>query len=266
MDIQFRQILEKLAVPNYDNGSSFTTTDRLDAVSELLENTKYRKVNNGGLFEMYAANGILPPKPVLVSTHIDCVPSITRCFVEEYENEYLRGTFDNMITNAIIVYLMTEQKLDENIVVAFTGDEEYDSRGARDAVRFLEDRNRSFSAVILDVTDMGWREGALFSVENNFWQDRFGQKIINICKNADCAWVFVPSDVDDIPHYIPQSSIINQEALCDESWEYDESDIQCFSFCIPTLGEMHDNSGLLVRKESVETYAKVLADILNGMA
>ena len=263
--MEFKEILKKLSVLNYDNGRNFTVRDRLDSVTELLRDTKYKKINSEGLFEMYAQNGVLPENPVLVSTHIDCASSLTHCFSEEYRDEYLRGTFDNLITNAAAVYLMTEQRLNENVVIVFTGDEECDSRGAIDVAVFLKSRERDFKAVILDVTDMGWDRNAYFSVENNFWSEGFGKKVVNICGSSGNEWCFVPSDLDEIPGYIPKDKLINEEALCDESWEYDENDIECFSLCIPVSGDMHDNSGVLVRKASIDSYINILAAVLNGM-
>ncbi len=262
---QFKPILKKLSVTNYDNGHQFTKRDRLDAISDILKDSEFKKISTDGLFEMYAIGGVLPQNAIVVSTHVDCVTAITDCFSEDFSDELLKGTFDNLITNAIIVYLMKEHRLNENVVVAFTGDEEKNSCGAIDVIEFIENHSKEFKAVILDVTDMGWDEGALFSVENNFWNDCFGKKVVDICEKMQVKWVFVPSDVDDLPVYVPQNRIINTEALCDESWEYDEADIECFSLCIPTKGEMHSNSGLLARKESVTKYAEVLTNILNGI-
>lgn len=109
-------------------------------------------------------------------------------------------------------------------------------------------------------------QNALFSVENNFWNDEMGRAVARVCEESRHKWVFVPFDVDDIPSYVPCSCLIPEEALCDESWEYDEGDVQCFSLCIPTEGEMHNNSGLLVRKEAVEAYSTVLREILSCLS
>ena len=264
--MEFIDLLNMLAVPNYDNGREFVVRDRLDAVARALESTNYKKVNNTGLFELYAINGELPSEAVLVSTHIDCVRDITDFYARESDNEHYHGTFDNLITNGVILDLMLQGKLRENVIVAFTGNEEEDSRGACQVTEFLKNRNCDFVAVILDVTDMGWDKDACFSVENNFWTSTMGRAVICTCENDPHNWVFVPSDVEDIPAYIPGDNLIREEALCDESWEYDEGDIQCFSFCIPTKGEMHGNKGLFVKKAAVEVYKAVLAKLLERLA
>lgn len=263
MNEGFYSILKRLAVVNYDNGCKFTVRDRLDAISELLKNTDYVKVNTDGLFEMYTLNGIVPNNAVLLSTHVDCVKKITECYAEIQNGEYLRGTFDNLITNAVAVFLMTENRLTENTVIAFTGDEEINSRGAGDAVRFLNGKGVSFKTVVLDVTDMGWNQNACFTVENNFRFDGFGRQVVSACEQTGKNWSFVPSDPNRVPDYVPENRLINTEAECDESWEYDDLGVECFSFCIPTCGPMHSNGGVTLRKSSLAPYIDTLADILN---
>ncbi len=260
------KLLEKLAVLNYDNGKQFTRKDRLIQIENILKDTEYKKLNSDGLFELYAKGDNLPEKIVLVSSHIDCKDTITKCFVEKYSDEFLLGTFDNLVTNAIIVSLMIENKLNENIVIAFTGDEEEESTGAYDVIDFLENSGKKVFSVVLDVTDMGWDEKASFTIENNFWDEFSGESVIDIASKSLLNWCFVPSDVDDIPYYVPEKNVIYQEAEPDESWDYDEMDIECFSFCIPTKGEMHSDNGIFLREKSLGEYACILEQILHEIS
>lgn len=258
MNTEFLSILNQLAVLNYDNGCFFTRRDRLDAVMDILEDSGYKKVNSSGLFELYAWDGILPDTALLISTHIDCVPSITRCWAEEYDSDTLKGTFDNLITNVMAVYLMKKNLLDKKTIVAFTGDEEEDSRGAAELIDYLCGNHVRFKTIVLDVTDMGWDENAQFTIENNFWEDPFGRKVIQAAKESGCEWRFVPSDENDIPNYVPKDNLIPEEADCDEAWEYDEENVECFSLCIPVNGNMHSNSGVLLKKASIDAYMAFL--------
>ena len=120
------------------------------------------------------------------------------------------------------------------------------------------------NAIVLDVTDMGWKDNAYFTVENNFWHDDFGRKIIKLAENSDCNWYFVPSDPNNIPKYVDNKHIIPLEAEEDESWEYDEFNIECFSFCLPVYGNMHSNKGVLARKASLEKYTLILEQMLKS--
>ena len=263
--MEYWELLQSLALLNYDNGENFTVRDRLDAIQNILKETNYEKVNHFGLFELYAFNGELPKEAVLISTHIDCIYSITKCFVKEQDENCLLGTFDNLITNALTVSLMKAHQFHPNVIIAFTGDEENCSRGAYGVMEYLKRHGCQFKTIVLDVTDMGWDDGALFTVENNFWNDSLGKKVIDIAKSASCVWKFVPSDETDIPAYVPCQTVIATEAECDESWDYDERNIDCFSLCIPTKGDMHANEGILLRKDSIETYRNILRQIANNL-
>ena len=178
--MQILEILEQLMVPNRDNGSSFTDTQRIDKIKRLLWNSPYRCVNSAGLFFLFASKPLEElENPVLISSHIDCVESITRFFVEDAGEDLLLGTFDNGITNAAATFLMLEGKLPENVIIAFTGDEEDESRGARQVVRYLEGLQRTpVATIVLDVTDMGWEQAAPFTVENNFFSIDLGEKVV----------------------------------------------------------------------------------------
>ena len=146
---------------------------------------------------------------------------------------------------------------------SFTGDEERRSAGAQQVFRFLEKNAvRIRHLFVLDVTDMGWDEGADFTIENNFWHDNSGRRIIELAEQMPYPWRFVPSDCDDVPYYVPRVSVINEEAEEDESWLYDELNVNCCSFCLPVKGEMHSDRGVLVRETAFQNYTSALREIL----
>ena len=240
-DFYFNHLLTQINVLNYDNGKKFTRTDRLDAICELLWNSSYRRINANGLFHLYSKVPLseLPDELIVISSHVDCQ--------------------NNSLTNAMTVSLMLEDALAMNVVVAFTGDEEEDSTGAADVAAFFRNLHKKIKVIVLDVTDMGWREGCAFTIENNFWSDTTGKVVSRLSAESGYPWRFVPSDPYEIPAYIPERYVIGQEAEPDESWEYDEHKVECFSLCIPTKGEMHSDDGVLVRKDSLAPYMKILS-------
>ena len=248
-----------------DDGRHFTNTGRLDEIQRLLWNSRYRRVNPLGLFHLYAARPLdqIEGPVVLVSSHVDCAEGISHCFCEEAGDNLLRGTFDNAATNAAILSLMLDDSLPDNILVAFTGDEEEDSRGISETVRFLRARHIDIDlAVVLDVTDMGWDEQADFTIENNFWEDAHGRRVIERVSRLPAEWRFVPEDPDDIPPYVPPGRVIHVEAEEDETWNLDELDVPCFSLCLPVNGNMHSDRGVLTRKDSFASYCTALAAAL----
>lgn len=199
-------ILSEISVINRDNGKKFTQTDRLDAITSSLWDSNYRRINSDGLFNLYSRVPIehLANETVtIVSSHIDCEKGITRCFSSSESEDTMRGTYDNAITNASIISAMLSDQLPDHVIIAFTGDEEVDSKGAKHLLRFLQSKAIHIKLiVVLDVTDMGWTENADFTVENNFWNDLLGSRVIEIVDSSSYHWRFVPSDINDIPQYI----------------------------------------------------------------
>ena len=260
-------VLDRIMRLCRDDGRKFVDTARLDEIQRLVWNSRYRRVNPQGLFHLYA------PRPldrgngpvVLVTSHVDCAEGISRCFCEAAGDDLLRGTFDNAATNAVAVSLMLAGALPDNVLVAFTGDEEEDSRGVGQAVRFLRSGGIDIDlAVVLDVTDMGWDERAEFTIENNFWDAARGRKVIERIGRLESEWRFVPEDPEDVPTYVPPERVIRQEAEPDESWDLDELDVRCFSLCIPVRGDMHCDRGVLARRASFAAYGAALEAVLGA--
>ena len=250
-----------------DDGERFTDTGRLDEIQRLLWDSRFRRVNPQGLFHLYAARPLdeLPRSVVLVTSHADCATGISRCFCEEAGKGLLRGTFDNAATNAAILSLMLEGTLPENVLVAFTGDEEAESRGIAETVRFLRSRKIGIDlAVVLDVTDMGWEEQAGFTVENDFWDDSCGERVIERIGKLSEEWRFVPEDPENVPPYVPPERVIPCESEPDESWALAEMEVPCFSLCLPIRGFMHSDRGALARRSSFPAYRAALAALLGG--
>lgn len=258
-------ILDQIMRLNRDDGRRFKRTDRLDEIQRLLWDSSYRRINPQGLFHLYAKRPLdqITGPISLVSSHVDCEVSISRCFWKDTGDGLLRGTFDNAATNAAILFLMLEGTLPESVLVTFTGDEEEGAHGINETVRFLRSKNMEIdSAVVLDVTDRGWKEHVGFTVENDFWDDAWGRRVIERVSRLPAEWRFVPVDPDDIPTYVPRERVIPVEADEDESWDLDEADIQCFSLCLPVNGDMHSDHGVLAEKSSFPIYCDALKAVL----
>ena len=256
-----------LSVINRDDGKRFTITDRLDAIKRKLSSTDYKTVYEYGLFSLYSKKPLsqINDPLVVISTHIDCEKGITQCFSKEYNEECIIGTYDNSITNTAILYHMLHSDMPDNVVIAFTGDEEVSCKGAAELSSFLNPYDVSV-IIVLDVTYCGWETKAEFTVENNFWNDRIKNTVIEEIKNCDNRWKFVPSSLDEIPSELSPENVIYEEAMEDESWTYDEMDLNCFSFCIPVEGEMHSDRGVQIRKRSLSVYTQTLLNLILALS
>ena len=255
-------VLKKVAKVNRDNGLRFTITDRADAIRELLALTGYRQLNQDGLFYLYGSCALenLNSPVLVISSHIDCVSEISKCFVEELPYGQMRGTFDNMLTNAAVLTLMLRGELPKNVLVAFTGDEEENSVGVLQMTTFLSNYGISFKSIVLDVTDEAY-ESADFTIENDFLKKNSCMKVVEIAKSLGNRWCFVPENPSKSHDYVPKGQLLHHEAEEDESWELDELEIPCFSLCIPVKGNMHSKNGCIARQESYRVYINALAQM-----
>ena len=124
----FFDILRTVTVDCKDNGECFTVTDRVAVIERVLENTEYKLISRQPLALLYAKRQVREgDRVLLISSHIDCLH--VDCFCSD-DGDSLRGTFDNSFTNAALLWNMQHDKLPDNVVVAFTGNEESNSQGA----------------------------------------------------------------------------------------------------------------------------------------
>ena len=234
-------ILQAVTVDCKDNGECFTVTDRVAVVERLLENTDYKPVARKPLALLYAKRQLREgDRVLLISSHIDCV--YDNCFCAD-EGECMRGTFDNSFTNAALLWNMLHDKLPDNVVVAFTGNEESDSQGAVQTVVALGQMGCEVAAaLVLDVTNEGWESSALFTIENDLGIDILtGYNIISSLEQYGGRFAF------------------KHNALPDESWDYADYGIPSLTLCVPVGGELHGDAGVLLRKESATEYCTVLS-------
>ena len=241
----FFELLKAVTVDCKDDGERFIVDDRLRVIENLLAESAYEVVVRGSLAVVYAKrvlhNG---DDVVLVSSHIDCLHGSSFC---RDEGAFVRGTFDNSFTNAVLLWAMLEGLLPDNVVVAFTGNEEGDSIGATQVVLAMGKRECNISmAITLDVTNVGWDSGSCFTIENDACIDMLlAHKII--------------SSLDE---YRGKFSF-EHNAEPDESWLYADYGIPSFSFCIPASGDLHDDGGVLLCKETISSYSLCLLKLAN---
>lgn len=238
---QFFDILSAVTVDCKDNGEEFTVTERINVIEGLLAGSAYKLIVREPLALLFAKKEFKEyEKVLLVSSHIDCVHD--KCFCNN-NGEYFCGTFDNSFGNAAALWCMLNETLPENVVVAFTGDEEKGSAGAVQALLALGRGGYSLSSVIVqDVTNEGWESGALFTIENDSGFNLLqAHKIVSSLESYSGKFAY------------------KHNAEPDESWDYAEYGLPCFTLCVPVQGNMHGNEGVLMRKESAVEYCKVLA-------
>ena len=236
----FFDILTTVTVDCKDNGERFTVTDRVAVIERMLQNSDYKLISRRPLALLYAKRQVCEgDRVLLISSHIDCVYG--SCFCTD-EGDNMRGTFDNSFTNAALLHNMVQGRLPDNVVVAFTGNEESDSKGAVQAVVALGQMGCEVAAaLVLDVTNEGWESGALFTLENDLGIDILtGYNIISSLEKYEGRFAF------------------KHNALPDESWDYADYGIPSITLCVPVGGELHGDAGVLLRKNAALEYCNVL--------
>lgn len=238
------ELLDKVArTINHDINGEFVRgeTQRLDLIEDLLKETEYQ-LTVIGLCHLYSKvpfTEITEPITV-ISSHIDTHRKITEPFSEIRDEKRLYGTYDNSITNAAVLTLMLENRLPDSVVIAFTGNEEYGMEGARNLSDYLIDERIQANVIVVDVTDRGYKGKNVFSFENSCHSNKWTSRVKDVMNKADVKWKLEDNYEDD------------------ETCVYSRSGFECFSFCIPTKGKMHDNSGLKTRISTYNKYIEAL--------
>lgn len=246
------ELVEQLTLASSDDGKVFTDTTRLEAIAAKLKKSSYQLWQSGNLYRIYAHKAFDMTRPaVLISTHADAVHQ--RHFVRHF-TELLLGTFDNAVTNAVITMLMTQSGFDPQVLIAFTGDEERNSKGAAEIAGCLRQSNIAVPVIVVaDVTHSGWCEAYDYTLENIFPEDHtqkdFAQFLCGLLEDS-----------------VVSRPLVVWEAVPDEAWLYRDLNFRCFSLCLPTDGDMHGPHGILLRKNSLLQYGGALCLLANGLA
>lgn len=287
MDNMYKEIAidlaKKLSGPSADNGNEFTDDTRLKAIAEELAGSAYSLIVDDSLFKLYAKKPLdkLPKDLLVISSHADCLQFHP---VFSQTADKLHGIFDNAITNAAAVFNMKYTDMPDNVVFAFTGDEEDECRGAKRVHKCLTAAGKKYKAIVLDVTEAGWYDS--FSVENCFIHKKsqeWGSRLVKCVDAEGTTWVYVSGEPDEPEKYLDAEFYVGnarygrasidgnkfEEAGEDEAWTYDEYKVDCFSFCLPIYEEnrhMHSPRGIDAKKTSYYEYIGMLGKLANALA
>ncbi|MDR1578818.1 MAG: hypothetical protein LBS35_00545 [Synergistaceae bacterium] len=271
MCLHLTEVLKAITIDCKDNGRIFTNQSRIRYISDRLSVSKYslRKYPDNNLALIYEHNHFAQNTErsdiVVISTHIDCV--YWKLFVED-QGECFLGTFDNSATNAAVLHLMCQGMFNEYVAIAFTGDEEEEEgEGAEEVAKYYAGNNYHVKSIIVcDLTNAKWRIGEDFTVENLYEadvsRDYYRRRQLSSIYRTESAFskaIFEPL------HAFTEKVAYIRRAEPDETDNYSEHGFACFTFCLPCRGDMHSERGVLIRKKSLEIYAKALASLANSL-
>jgi hypothetical protein len=198
------------------------------------------------------------------------------------------GTFDNSISNAVIIDLMLEGALPNSVLISFTGGEERPKCiGAVETFNYLSKLDISPEMFItLDVTNLGYKNES-FTIENYYArknadkanchferslpasggqaQSRNHKNLLQFKDNKD----FI-SRLKSIFHH---GVLTKEKGWNDESYVYaKKGDVNCFSFCLPSASYktlfnwMHSRKGILLKDKAVAEYSKSLKKLVVNLS
>lgn len=272
------EILNKIALVQRDNGTNFTVNDKLNAIREILRSTGYNEVYAGNLTSVWSKLSEEEikalPMPCLLTSHIDNVKSIKHPFVSIEESEggrIMRGTFDNMATNAALVDIMVNKNVPDNVFFCFDGDEETGNcKGLKEAVEWIKEHcdNEIGFAIATDVTSEGFDEKNHISIENmsgsGTFQNNFCLDFLKMKKNFCLAPH--PSETWRLPDCMEDYYEKGHEGWCDEGYVIRDLHLNGMSLCLPTKGPMHSDSGCIAWPEVFSHYVNDLCDTTKMLA
>ena len=249
MELKLIDILRLTTVSSKDDGKQWTDKTRLWIIQQLLASSRYTLLNPAGAFksDLYLLYGVgeldKSKKYIVVSSHIDT--EMKRFFVKQKEKSIF-GTFDNSITNASVIHNMLGGNFNDNILIAFTGNEENGMRGAKNLHEYLS----GYDVGLYMVLDVTWEEhyGNTFTLENVKCSVEMHEKLLEIANSTHEKYLDVlPREFDD------ETEIYSANA--------------CFSFCIPINNddEMHSDKGVNTTLDLFEKYTQAMPKIANNL-
>jgi hypothetical protein len=251
----------ELTVPCTDDGARFVQTDRLERIRAALAGSPFRCLGDLPLAAIYCHRSFQPARPtVLVSNHID---SVYRRYFCASQGTEIKGTLDNSACNAVAVELMLADVLPVQTLVAFTGDEEEDAAGVDQTLSFLQEHQSIFwnleVVIVLDVTEEFY-ETEHFTVENYFIERENQGSYLRFGRRREFKQYLIDM--------LGRKPALVKDSEPDESWQYEDHDLNCFLFGLPCrlLGaDMHDDDGLAVLQDSLAVYAETLVRLTHAI-
>lgn len=274
MNTKLDTVLNTIALPNRSNKNGFYEKARLDAIENVLKDSPYKKIAATNHMVLYGrapitmeqySNVDLQEAPILISSHSDIVPAITKVS-SKLENHVYHGTYDNLGTNAAAVMLMLEESLPDNVYFAFTDEEETGQCfGARDASMYIEKASGySPFCIALDVTDEGFDNNRLITLEGLTTSNENRKYIADCFLSTEGQYQscdVVRAKRKDIT-FFPDEYMTASTTVFDESAWYANHGRDTLSFCLPSDGYMHGNSGLDVKESVFEGYILSIASFI----
>lgn len=263
-DAALAALIGAVNAPGADDGRKFTDARRRQAVIALAGRAKlFRPVLDDGFSLVYG--GAIDPERtvVLLSCHIDHPFKAAELFLKAGKGG-LTGTLDNSVCAGLLLDLLRRGELPDNVLAAFTGNEERGMRGAKALIAHLrrgalKKYAAGLGAVLtLDVTPDN--AAMPVSLENVAPNKRLRARLGFENPAAAAAWVGARLKAAGVPY----GTLL--KALPDESFAYAAAGLSALSFGLPVApragrgkADVHDPAGVTCSFRHMRLWQKGLA-------
>lgn len=289
MNREHLRILKKAALPCISNkNEGFTEKGKLNRLCKFLsDETEIQLYDRTIYYDMYCnhkTEGLLnnnlghttDKKLVLITSHADLTKPCNKKPYFDYKDGKYEGTFDNSGTNAVLCILAKENLIPDNLVFAFTANEENGGmQGIECAFYEMKKKGFNLSVICLDMTYDGYKERVMFNYENltdsakKEMNDTYSKMNLENKDEKYKEFLIVPYDYSFKSPKELDCVTLDSEAGEDEGGflcELEEDrkfKINAMSFCMPCKGNMHSEEGVKVNDAVFEGYIYSLGEYVN---
>ena len=156
---------------------------------------------------------------------------------------------------AALISLMQKNELSDSVGIAFLKPEKGKREGVKSLVKLLKKAQKTFRAIVLDVTNTGWEEECDFTVENCYLTKRMYKNLVSILHGGRSTWKIIPEDRQMLKGILFDKKYftkkLSRENECDY---YKECGVYSFSFCLPVKEDIIKDGDVKIDMDRLGWY------------
>lgn len=163
---------------------------------------------------------------------------------------------------ASLLYLMKNNELPNSVMVAFLKKGYEKKNGIQKLVRLVKKTKRTFRAIVLDITNIGWKEECDFVFENCYLTQRMYKNLIFCIHTRSKKWKIIPEDRQMLKGILyGEEYFTTKVPRKNECEDYKECGVNCFSFSLPVNGNVESGEEVVVDMDRLGWYMYVLIQL-----
>ena len=165
---------------------------------------------------------------------------------------------------ASLICLMQKNELPDSIMVAFLKNPDEKKQGIKNLVKLLKKTKKTYRAIVLDITNTGWEESCDYTVENCYLTGRMYKNLVSVLHMKGRRWKIIPQDRQMLKGILFDDKYFTTNAPRGKDCDYyQEFGVNCFSYCLPTQGEIKNGEKITIDMYRLGWYVYKLIDLAN---